>query len=155
MLPLAFSAPSELLDFGVALAVGLLIGLQRERTYAQRGIEGPAGARTFPLVALFGGASWLLAGKDAIPWVPAAGLLSLGLLAVAAYRRIGHVTGVGLTTEVLLLLVFALGAASVAGHRETVAIVGAAALVLAALTRRLHGFAGKLSDEDETAALKF
>src|SRR5437762_5719782 len=155
MAPLALAAPSELLDFGVALAVGLLIGLQRERTFAQRGIEGAAGARTFPLVALLGATSWLLAGPAATPWVPAAGLLAVGMLAVAAYRRGSKTAGVGLTTEVLLLLTFSLGAASLAGHRETVAIVGAAALVLTALKRRLHGFAGRLSDEDETAALKF
>ena len=153
---LATADTSILLDFGVALAVGLLLGLQRERNYAQRGIAGPAGARTFPLVALLGGASWLLASPAGTPWVTAAGFLALGLLVVQAYRRAATgPAGMGMTTEVLLLLTYALGAASLAGHRETVAIVGAAALVLTAMKQRLHGFAGRLSDEDENAALKF
>lgn len=156
MLPTCIAVWSSVyLDFGVALAVGLLLGLQRERTYARRGVEGIAGARTFPLVALLGGTCRLLDPDGSPGWVPAAGLVAIGLLAVAAYRRDARAGGHGLTTEVALLLTFALGAASVAGHRDVVAVVGAAALVLAALKERLHGFAGRLSNEDEVAAIKF
>ncbi len=154
-LPVALVEPDALVDLGVAFAVGLVIGLQRERVYAVQGKPGPAGARTFPIVALFGGVTMLAGGTTgAGPVLAAAALLCVGWLAALAYRRTSH-QGVGITTEVLLLLTFALGAVSVAGHREVAAVVGAASVILVALKQRLHGFAGRLTDEDETATLKF
>jgi uncharacterized membrane protein (DUF4010 family) len=156
---LALDAPGDLVNLGVALAVGLLIGLQRERQFARDKEKGPAGARTFPLVALFGGLSVVGAGGPdgpGFPWMPAAGLVGVGVLAAIAYRRVSDdKDSIGLTTEVLLLLTYVLGVAAAAGRPETAAIVGAAALVLAGLKDRLHGFAGRLTDEDETAAIKF
>ncbi len=152
---LALVEPDALVDLGVAFAVGLVIGLQRERVYAVQGKPGPAGARTFPIVALFGGITMLAGGTSgAGPVLAAAALLCVGWLAALAYRRTSH-EGIGITTEVLLLLTFALGAVSVAGHREVAAVVGAASVILVALKQRLHGFAGRLTDEDETATLKF
>ncbi len=64
--PLALAEPQALVDLGVAFAVGLVIGLQRERIYAVQGRPGPAGARTFPIVALLGGVT-MLAGEIAGP----------------------------------------------------------------------------------------
>jgi uncharacterized membrane protein (DUF4010 family) len=151
--PLALTDPDALVSLGVAFAVGLAVGLQRERVYAVQGRPGPAGARTFPIVALLGGLT-MLAGDVAGPVLAGAGFLGLSCLAVAAYRR-GGKDGVGITTEVLVLLTYVLGAVAVAGHRETAAIVGAAAVILVALKKGLHGFAGRLTDEDEVATLKF
>ena len=61
-------------QFITSLAIGLLIGLERERNPYAKG-----GLRTFALVAIFGTLSALLTTKLDSPW-----LLIAGLLAVAA-----------------------------------------------------------------------
>lgn len=142
-------------SLGVALAVGLLLGLQRERSQRASGRRGPAGARTFPIVALLGALS-VLATEGKPGWLAAAGFLGVAALTTAAYVRASRDDGaIGLTTEVLLLLAYVLGVAAAAGLREAVTVVGAAALVLVGLKERLHTFAGRLTNEDEAAVLKF
>src|SRR5262245_2370856 len=145
---------------GVALAVGLLLGLQRERTHAREKREGAAGARTYPLVALSGAVATLASksASDAFPalWLPAAGLLAVGALIVLSYLRSSEQgEHLGITSEVGLLLTYLLGCAAVAGHAAAAGIVGVAAVILLGLKGILHGFAGKLTDEDEAATLKF
>lgn len=148
-------AGDDAASLGVALAIGLLLGLQRERSQRATGKRGPAGARTFPIVALLGALA-VLAGGGEPGWLAAVGFLGVAALTTAAYVRASRDEGaVGLTTEVLLLLAYVLGAVAAAGQREAATVVGAAALVLVSLKDRLHTFAGRLSDEDEAAVLKF
>lgn len=149
--------PDVYAGLGVAAAIGLLLGLQRERQLQERHVRGIAGARTFPLVAMFGAVTTLLTPPDAVPWITAAGLLGLAALTVAGYVRESRddATSMGLTSEALLLLTYALGATAMRGSREVATVVGAAALVLVGLKEKLHGLAGRLKDEDERAALKF
>jgi uncharacterized membrane protein (DUF4010 family) len=152
---LAELTASDAAGLGVALAIGLLFGLQRERSQAASGRKGPAGARTFPLVSLLGAMS-VLATDGKPGWLTAVAFVGVAALTTAGYvRQSRDAEAVGLTTEVLLLLAFVLGAAAAAGLREAATIVGASALVLVAMKERLHGFAGKLTQEDETAFLKF
>lgn len=140
---------------GVALAVGLLLGLQRERSQRATGRRGPAGARTFPIVSLLGAVAALLEGGHP-GWLTVAGFLAVAALTAAAYVRTSRDgAAVGLTTEVLLLLAYVLGAAAGAGRVEEATVVGAVALLLVSLKDRLHAFAGRLTPEDETAFLKF
>jgi uncharacterized membrane protein (DUF4010 family) len=147
--------PDWALDGGVALAVGLLLGLQRERHYARANVKGSAGARTFPIVALLGAMAGFCTPPPSPPWVAAAGFVALGILVTAAYRRSASGGAVGLTTEAMLLLTYAFGVAATLGRRDAVAVAGVAALVLASAKRGLHGFAGRLTDEDEAATIKF
>ena len=154
MAPLAAFIEPVYTNLGVALALGLLLGMQRERSYAAGGARGPAGARTFPIVALLGGLSVLVPGPVGA-WLPVAGLLAVAALNVAAYVRSSRDgTAVGLTTEVLLLLAYVLGAVAASGQSELASVAGAVALVLTGLKPALHRLAGKLTDEDERATLK-
>ena len=142
-------------SLGIALAIGLLLGLQRERTQASHGEPSIAGARTFPLVALLGAMSVLATGGEA-SWLTAIAFAGVAALTTVGYLRASKDgANLGLTSEASLLLVFVLGAAAAAGHREAAAIVGTAALVLIGLKSHLHGLAGKLTDQDEIAFLKF
>jgi uncharacterized membrane protein (DUF4010 family) len=148
--------PDVYAGLGVAVAIGLLLGMQRERQLQERRVRGLAGARTFPLVALFGGVTTLLTPPDGVPWITAAGFLGLAALVVAGYvHENREKASMGLTSETLLLLTYALGATAVRGSPQVATIVGAAALVLVGLKQKLHGLAGTLTDEDERAALKF
>lgn len=67
-------------QFLTSLAVGLLIGLERERNPSAK-----AGLRTFALVALFGTLAALLSSKLGTPWLLVAGLLAVAGMIVAAY----------------------------------------------------------------------
>ena len=61
------SAPPQLQAFITSLAIGLLMGLERERRRSAK-----AGLRTFALVALLGTLSALLAEQaDAVAWAAA------------------------------------------------------------------------------------
>ena len=66
------------LQLGVALALGLLVGMQGERTEHRF-----AGVRTFPLTTMFGTVCALLAPASG-GWMLAAGLLALALAAGGA-----------------------------------------------------------------------
>src|SRR5215470_6158394 len=127
----------------VALGVGLVVGLERERA---RDAEQPrrwAGLRTFGLTALLGGVA-LQTGSPVV--VAIAGMAVVLLALVLAWRA--NEPDPGLTTEVALVLVFALGVLS----QEAPALAFGAALVTAALLAlrtRLHGLARKLFSDRE------
>jgi uncharacterized membrane protein YhiD involved in acid resistance len=65
--------------FAVSLALGLLIGLERERKP-----EPKAGLRTFALVSLFGCLSALIAEQTGNGWIVAIGLLAVAAMMIAA-----------------------------------------------------------------------
>src|SRR5687767_4360421 len=94
---------------GTALGLGLIVGLQRERSGSPLG-----GFRTFPLVTLFGALTGFLALSFG-GWIIASGLLALAGLITIGYFELRRETETskdkpGLTTEVAMLLMFALGA---------------------------------------------
>ena len=67
-------------QFLTSLAIGLLIGLERERNPSAR-----AGLRTFGLVAVFGTLMALLSNKAGSPWLLIAGMLSVAGMITASY----------------------------------------------------------------------
>lgn len=143
---------------GAALAIGLLVGTQRE--YQHRHDDDPAhgpvaGVRTFPLVALAGALAALLGVAVGSPWVLPAALLVLGAMVVAAYRSAARNGDLGLTTEVALVLTALVGALCVAGPVEVAAGVGVAMTVLLELKPETRRFVRALDDDDVSAALKF
>lgn len=127
------------LRLGLALAIGLLLGLERG-WHGRAEDEGDriAGIRTFALTGMFGGVSGWLADLMA-PALPAFALLSLGgLLALSYWLRLREDDDLGLTTEVALLLTFVLGVASVIGDMAPVAAVAVVAAILLSMKPTLH-----------------
>ncbi len=98
------SAPFE--PLGIALLLGLLVGLQRERT-----APGMPGMRTFPLITVLGTVCAILA-QTFSDWLLAAGLLAV--VAVLGYNTLLRLKqrdpNPGTTTEMAALLMFAVGA---------------------------------------------
>ncbi len=137
---------------GIALMLGLLVGLQRERDK-----HALAGIRTFTLITLLGAASALLA-HDFGGWVVVAGMLSItGLLITGNWM---HENGddqapVGQTTEIAALTMFAVGAMLTAGYTLPAVVLGAATAVLLHLKERMHSFIGNLSSSDVRAIFQF
>ena len=86
----------------VAMLVGLLVGLDRERAELRKGRQLFAGVRTFPLIALFGAALSLLLDA-AGPWPLVMGLVAVSAIALVSYRQSAAQGEVGATTEIAAL----------------------------------------------------
>lgn len=135
----------------VALGLGLLVGLQRESTASEL-----AGLRTFPLVTLLGAVCALLT-PTAGGWVLAAGLVGVAAATAmgnAARLRQDH-PDAGITTEVALLLMYALGAYVVVGSRPVAVVLAGTVAVLLHFKAELHGLVGKLGTGDLRAIMQF
>ena len=90
--------------FGIALAIGLLIGLEREAKPEESNDYMFGGIRTFPLLAILGCAAAMLADKSGSIWGIVIPLLIVGALLTVAYVGSVKRGDFGLTTEVAGLL---------------------------------------------------
>jgi uncharacterized membrane protein (DUF4010 family) len=153
------------LGLGLALAVGALVGLERERYSHARPGATIGGARTFPLVGLLGGISALLADVFG-GLVLAAGFAAVTVLVALGYRQtraLQEEADAGLTTELAALVIFAVGAlpfAELGGmsfpqRLLTAGAVGTVVMGLLALREPIHGFARALSQDDLLATFRF
>ncbi len=135
--------------FLVSLAIGALVGLEREQN------PGPtfAGTRTMPLVALLGTATMTFV-PALLPWAFAA-VAGVALLAYRAKVRARQ--KLGTTTSILVLLVFVLGAmtAHSADAMRFAIVIGAGTTVLLAFKGPLHAFADHIVQEERYAMAKF
>lgn len=136
--------------FLTSLAIGLLIGLERERSPGSR-----AGLRTFALVALFGTLAAMLSEK-ATPWLLLGGLLIVGLMTVAVYFRVKDDSAdPGTTTVVAILVCYSLGAAIWYGNDTLAIMLAIITTVLLYFKTELHGITEKLSRRDLISILQF
>lgn len=136
--------------FLTSLAIGLLIGLERQRHPATR-----AGLRTFPLVALLGTLCALLDDALHTPWTRIAGLLLVGWMMIAAFRTRPQDADPGTTTIVAALVCYVLGALSWQGQFQLAVALALATTALLHFKEELHGFAARLSRDDVLAVLRF
>lgn len=127
----------------VALGVGLLIGLERERRKGEGDDRRAAGIRTFTVTALLGA----LAQASGSAALVAAGAFGVALLVAAAYWR-SRSRDPGLTTELALIATYLVGVQAVLAPALGAACGVSLALVLA-LRTRLHHFARSVLHEAE------
>lgn len=121
----------------VALGIGLLIGLERERRKGTGASRSPAGIRTYALVSLLGA---LAAGLG--PWLLAASVVGVSLLAVVSYLR-NRSDDPGLTSEIALLVTLLLGAWAMQAPAWAAAVAAVVAVLLAArdpIHQFVHGW---------------
>jgi uncharacterized membrane protein (DUF4010 family) len=144
------SVDALVVRLAVALGIGLVIGLERERRKGSGPSRGPAGVRTFALTSLVGGLSLGVGGEVLL----VAAALFLALLAGLAYRRTAEADP-GLTTEMALLTTLFLGALAI---REPAVASGGGVVVAIVLAsrRRLHRFIrGALTEQEVHDLLLF
>jgi len=99
--------PSLMWEIVVSLAIGTLIGMEREHHFV--GKKEFAGWRTFTLVSLFGTICAILADVYGI-WMAIVGLAAVGTFASVGYFLTYKARkSIGLTTEVVFIMAFALG----------------------------------------------
>jgi len=142
--------PDFWLHLAVAVGLGLLVGLERERTESQI-----AGIRTFPLITVLG---FLLAtlAEPYGPWLPAAGLLALVAVLVlgnvAMMRR--HHPEPGLTTEMAALLMYAVGALLASDMMAAAVVTGGGVAVLLYWKAPMHHFVDAIGEGDLRAIVR-
>jgi uncharacterized membrane protein (DUF4010 family) len=137
----------------VAILIGILIGLDRERAEVRKARQIFAGVRTFPLVALAGAIPVLLV-QDVGPLLVAVSLLAIAAIAVVSYIRSSATGDVGATTEVAAVATFLLGALAGAGRLVVAAACGVAVAVLLVAKPKLEAFSRALTEEELAAALE-
>lgn len=135
----------------VSLGLGLLVGLQRERTRPRL-----AGIRTYALITVLGTLSALL-GLHFGGWVVAAALVG-----VAAAVAMGNALALrtesgnpGITSEIAILVMFGVGAYLAVGPREVAVAIGATVAIVLHAKPMLHGLAQRMGDRDMHAIMQF
>lgn len=142
-----------LLNLGVALGIGLLIGAERERS-KNNGLNGTAqntngqgdntlaGIRTFTIASILGAiTSWMNF------WLLFATVICVAIFAAVAFY-VRRDERLGLTTEVSLLFTIVLGALSMTAPILAAALAVSAAILLSA-KEPIHGFVlGVLTREE-------
>ncbi len=140
--------------FLLAIAIGLLIGIERERAHADRHVRDPLGSRTFTLLALLGAVAAYVENR---PFAIALAAFA-GAIILAGYLRapLGpEGSGVGATTEVAAMVTFTLGYLA-RFEVELTVMLAVITLVVLALKPRIHHFAqAGLSSKEVSAALTF
>jgi uncharacterized membrane protein (DUF4010 family) len=121
-----------LIGFAVALAIGALIGIERERNKGQGPEREVAGLRTFTLVSLLGAMSLFLGSLFLFAVFGAV----IGIFTAIGYLR-SREQDPGLTTEIALIATFLLGGLAMQERRLAAALAVVITILLAARTR-LH-----------------
>lgn len=144
------SLPPLVLGLAVAVGIGGLIGLERER--AESG-GAYAGSRTFPLFALYGGLV-----QAFFPTMLPVAILSLVVPLTVAYAgKVWLERDLGLTTLTAALITPLLGAMAVHSDRGMVlaVVVGGAVTVLLSAKETIHGFVDEVDESEQRASAKF
>ena len=126
-----------------ALAIGLLLGAERERRKGEGPSRSAAGIRTFAIASLIGALTVVIGNE----WLLAVAVIAVAALAAAAYFRSPQ-QDPGLTTEAALILTVLLGGLAV-HHPAVAAALAVAVAALLASRERIHHFVSSVLSEDE------
>lgn len=146
--------PPLLLDLITALAIGLLIGVERgwrSRDLADGQLA--AGLRTYGLVGLMGGLAVLLAESLGFAaWIGV--LVVLGALVLTSYFGDLRKGDLGMTSEIALILTFMLGSLALSDQRLLAGGCGVIVALLLSLKDQVNAALQKLSALELSGALK-
>lgn len=139
----------------IALAIGLIIGLERgwQNEQDQAGANA-SGLRSFGVMSLLGGLAGLLGLEFGVSLV---GIIFLGaaLVVAASYWLTAQQTkDLGTTTELALLLTFALGALVLTGLAAEAVAAAVVASALLTFKQELHQSLSKLNRQELLATLQ-
>jgi uncharacterized membrane protein (DUF4010 family) len=143
-------------NFLIALLIGALVGIEREKHKIAEHPESFGGLRTFILFAEAGAVgAWLSQHLDT-PWLFIATVLAVTATVVTAYVLENRMKpdSLGLTTEIAAITVCLLGGAVMYGYAELAVALGILTSAVLAFKQPLHGIVQKLGTDDLYAGLK-
>ena len=141
---------AQLPAFAASLAIGLLIGLERERHPRAR-----AGLRTFALIALLAAILAYLADVLGTPWILITGFVIVGAMIVATYAREEAYTEPGTTTIAALLVCYSLSAMVWYDQVRTAVMLAVVTVILLYFKTELRGIARRLTRRDLISVMQF
>jgi uncharacterized membrane protein (DUF4010 family) len=138
--------------FAISLAIGLLVGLERERNPLTK-----AGVRTFALIALLGTVAALVASELHSAWIVGAAVVSITVALAGAYFVDSRTAAddSGTTTVTAALAVFLLGVVVFLGHWLLAVTLGVAITALLHFKPELEGISRRLTVQDTRSMLQF
>ncbi len=136
--------------FATSLAIGLLIGLERERHPGTN-----AGLRTFALTALFATVAALLSEQTGSPTILVIGLLIVAAMIVTANARDPEQQDPGTTTVVALLLCYGLAAMTWFEYQTLAIMLAIVVTSLLYFKAELRGITERLERRDLISILQF
>ena len=142
--------PDPIFRLASALAIGLLMGAERERRKGEGPQRSAAGIRTFALVSLMGGVSVAIGGNLLLGVTTAV----VAVFTAVAYIRT-HELDPGLTSEAALVLAVLLGGLAQTQTATASALAVVVTVVLASRTRLHHFISDVISEVELTDALVF
>ncbi|MCG9096167.1 MgtC/SapB family protein [Laribacter hongkongensis] len=137
----------------IALGIGLLLGIERERK-----AHSPAGIRTFALTAMFGTLNAQLANQMQLPFLALGGLGAVAVFILAAYRKTGAADTADtpdVTTQVALVLAYSLGMMVWLDGGKLAVALGIITTSLLYLKPELQRFSHRLTRHDIYTLLQF
>ena len=140
----------QLEALALATAIGLLMGLERERRP-----NALAGVRTFGLTGLLGAIAALLGEQLATPAFLIAGFALVALMIIAANFRNPEPDDPGTTSVIALLVCYALGAMVWLGHGRLAVMAAVGTTMLLYFKSELRGVASRLTAQDWRSVLQF
>jgi uncharacterized membrane protein (DUF4010 family) len=141
--------------FSIAIAIGFMVGLQREFAKGLDRRTIPAGERTFALMGLIGWLAAMVADQLNASLAFFGVLVLFGVFTVSSYlvnSRRGHV---GLTTEMAEMITFLTGALCYWNYLILAAAIGIITTALLSLKIETDRFVRALTRKDIFAALQF
>ena len=142
------------LRFMLALALGFLIGLERESAYIANRTVRFGGVRTFPILSLLGfSCGWL--HQFGVVWILPAGLLAVLALTGLSYADKLRRGLVGATSESAALLVFVIGAMTLLADIRLAMALGVISTLLLSEKAALEAFVENLDKVEFLATLRF
>jgi uncharacterized membrane protein (DUF4010 family) len=147
---------SQLLErLAVALAIGLLIGLERGWEYRELPEGGRiAGIRTFGLVSTLGAIAVQLGGPYHELFLSASILAIAMLMGIGYWRETTRSEDVSLATPIAALLTFALGAMAGSGHLTIASSVAVVITLILGFRIELHRLVAHIEREELFATLR-
>ncbi len=145
---------TEQLRFLVALALGFLVGLERESTKGKQKKVILGGIRTYPIISLMGfGCAWLY--KIGVEAILPIGLVAISALTVISYFSKSQYDKYGITSEVSALVTFVIGALALLVDIWASMALGIISTILLSEKARLEFYVDRLDRVEFLAVLKF
>ncbi|HCY76086.1 MAG TPA: hypothetical protein DHV28_09215 [Ignavibacteriales bacterium] len=145
---------NDQLRFLVAIALGFLVGLERESRGSSLSTKLTAGVRTYTLISLFGfGCAWLYRLK--IEFIIPVGIVVIGAMILTSYLAKQKSGAVGWTSEVAALLTFVVGALSLIADIWIAMALGIFTTLVLSEKSELEKYIDKLDKTEFLAVIKF
>lgn len=145
---------NDQLRFLVAIALGFLVGLERETRGSSIPSKLTAGVRTYTLISLFGfGCAWLY--RLSIELIIPVGIVVIGAMVLTSYLAKQKSGAVGWTSEVAALLTFLVGVLSLLADVWIAMALGIFTTLLLSEKSELETYIEKLDKTEFLAVIKF